>query len=157
MQIPLTVNDQQLIIEADCDEPLLDVLRRNNFISAKSGCREGKCGACTVLLDGRPVPSCILTAAAVRGGTITTLEQFSKTALYADIMAGFEQAGIHLCGYCNAGKIFAAYSLITSGRALTRDSIRAQTAHLPCQCTDQNTLINGILLAANAQIRRSAR
>lgn len=158
MKIPLTVNEQQIIVEADCDEPLLTVLRRNKIISVKKGCTEGRCGVCTVLLNNKPVPSCILAVAAVRTDSIITLEYFSKkNPLYTDILTGFEQAGIHLCGYCNAGKIFAAYDIISSNRALTREIIRKETAHLICQCTDQDTLINGILLAANAQIKRNGR
>ena len=102
MKIPIILNGEKTIIDANGDEKLLSVLRNLNLFSAKNGCEEGKCGYCTVLLDDKPVNSCLIPIGIIRDCSIVTLEFFKKTKDYEDIMKGFSQAGINLCGYCNA-------------------------------------------------------
>ncbi len=151
MKIPLILNGEQKILEVDPAEKLLTVLRREKLFSAKSGCEKGICGACTVLLDDRPVPSCIIPAAAARDSVIETLEHFSQSDAYADIIGGFSKAGVRLCGYCNAGKIFVAYDLIRTGTRPSRGRIYEAVRHFNCPCTETDTLVQGILFAASVQ------
>jgi aerobic carbon-monoxide dehydrogenase small subunit len=148
MKIPLTLNGSKTVIEAESDEKLLAVLRREGCLSVKCGCGKGICGACTVLLNTKPVPSCLIPVGIVRDCDIVTMEYFTKTEEYQDIMDGFSKAGIHLCGWCNAGKIFAAWSIISSYSRPTRKIINEEVSHLSPCCTDKDTLINGILYAA---------
>ncbi len=147
MKIPMTINSSKVTIECDPGKSMMPILRENNWLSVKSGCEEGICGSCTVLLDGVPVPSCCLPAALARNSEIITLEYFSKTAEYRCIMNGFKKAGINLCGYCNAAKVFAAYQVLCTKNSLTREAIAEQLQGIAPCCTDQDTLINGIIYA----------
>ncbi|MCR4938779.1 MAG: 2Fe-2S iron-sulfur cluster binding domain-containing protein [Treponemataceae bacterium] len=154
MKIPFTLNGEEIILDAEPDTKLLQLLRDNGFFSVKDGCRQGSCGACTVLLDGKPVPSCIIPSAAVRHTDVQTLEYFMKNPDYADIEAGFRQAGVELCGYCNAGKIFAAWSIISTDPRPSRESVTKAARFFPCRCTDVETLTSGIILAAANRRKR---
>lgn len=147
MKLQLNINDKDCIIEADPGEKLADVLRKENFHLVKHGCLSTSCGACYVLLDDKAVPSCHIPVGILINSRITTLEHFSKSQIYNDIMKGFEKAGISLCGYCNAGKIFLAYEIITSMSEPTRDKISAITNRINDCCVERNVLINGILYA----------
>lgn len=154
MNFTVTLNGKKQIIQASPSDSLMLVLRRYNLLSVKLGCGKGSCGSCTVLFNGKPVPSCKIPVALAMNQEIETLEHFSETEAYQDIMKGFSKAGIKLCGYCNAGKIFAAASILTEKTKPTRVSIRERIAHLSPCCTDIDTLINGILYAVETYNRQ---
>ena len=154
MNIPVTLNGEHIILEDSPDRTLLSVLRRIKLLSVKRGCEKGICGTCTILLDGKPVPSCKVPVALAKDRSIETLEHFQKTDEYSDIIKGFNKAGIKLCGFCNAGKIFAARTIILSNTKPTRSSIQEQVKHLSPCCTDEDTLINGIIYAFDFHIKR---
>jgi Aerobic-type carbon monoxide dehydrogenase, small subunit CoxS/CutS homologs len=154
MKIPVTLNDLKMVLESDPSDKLLNVLRRMDFLSVKCGCNEGHCGACTVLLDGKPVPSCIVPVALTRDSTIITLEHFSLSEDYRDIISGFQKAGIQMCGYCNAGKIFSAWHILSTSTKPDRRMIYEDIRHLSPCCTNTDILINGILYAFDFRVRR---
>lgn len=154
MKIPFTLNSENIILDAEPDTKLLQLLRDNGFFSVKDGCKKGRCGSCTVLLDGNPVPSCIIPSAAVRHTSVETLEHFMKSPDYADIEAGFKQAGVELCGYCNAGKIFATWSIISRDPRPTKENVIKAARFFPCRCTDAETLTSGIIMAAAIRRKR---
>ncbi len=158
MKIPLTINGEKTVLDAEPAENLQTTLRRLNLFSIKLGCSKGICGNCMVLLDGKPVPSCTLPVGILRDCSITTLEYFSKAdPLYTDILNGFRQAGIHLCGYCNAGKIFTAYRIISQSYLADDDEILDAIRNLnPC-CTDRDSLIHGIKLAYSIKLNREGK
>ncbi len=147
MKIPVKINEEKLILDEQPDEKLLYVLRKRNLISAKRGCEEGKCGFCTVLLDDKPVSSCLIPVGIVKDCSIETLEHFSKTKEYKDIELGFKKAGITPCGYCNSFKYFGIYRLLKDNYRPSKDQIFAFTAEDKCPCTEQGALINAILYA----------
>lgn len=147
MKIPMTINSEKIILDCAPDKFIMHILREQGCLSVKSGCEEGICGSCTILLDGVPVPSCCIPVALARDSDIITLEYFSKTREYKAIMTGFRKAGISLCGYCNSAKIFAAYHVLTIKQNLTREDIALQLQGIAPCCTDQDTLINGIIYA----------
>ncbi len=155
MNFTLTLNGQKTLLQAAPSESLLAVLRRMNLLSVKVGCEAGVCGSCTIMYNGKPVPSCKIPVGITMNQEIETLEHFSKTEAYSDIMKGFQKAGIKLCGYCNSGKIFAAASVLAAKNKPTRASIRALISHLSPCCTDMDTLINGILYAVEAYNKRT--
>lgn len=155
MNFTLTLNGEKTIIQASPSESLLSVLRNEKLISVKLGCGIGHCGSCTVLYNGKPVPSCKIPIGITMNQEVETLEHFKQTEAYQDILKGFSKAGIKLCGYCNAGKIFAAASILTTREKPTRNSIREQIQHLSPCCTDIDTLINGILYAVESYNRRT--
>lgn len=147
MKIPVVLNDKKLVLEAEPDEKVIDVLRREKLFSVKHGCEKGFCGSCTILLDGKPVSSCILPVGIIRDSNIVTLEYFKSNPLYNDIINGFNKANIHLCGYCNAGKIFTAYEILTRNQRPDREELYSKLNKYDCCCTDIDTLANGILYA----------
>ncbi len=157
MKIPVTLNGNKTILEANPDESLMKILQKHACPSVKTGCNSGFCGACTVLLEGNPVASCKIPVGIVKGNDIVTLEYFSKTEEYLFIMEGFNKAGIKLCGYCNAGKIFAAYQILKMTKIPTRQEISEYVKHLSPCCTDLKTLVNGIIYAIQFSNKRLKR
>lgn len=157
MIIPVTLNNKKTVLDADPSESLLTVLRREKLYKVKCGCEKGHCGNCMVLLDDDPIPSCKISASMVRECRIVTLEYFVNYPIYKDIMSGFNEAGIHLCGYCDAGKIFTAYDLLRKYRRVEPQQIFEAIKNLDCCCTDRDTLVNGILYAVAAKHAREGK
>ena len=147
MVIPLMLNEKKTVLDVDPTERLANILRREKLFSVKKGCTKGCCGSCTILLDGKPVPSCLLPVALAKDSSIITLEHFMKSADYSDIEKGFEKAGVHLCGYCNAGKIFTAWDIIQTYSRPKHEDLYEAVSHMTYCCTDRDTYINGILHA----------
>ena len=155
MKMQLTVNGDALTVDVDPEMKLLAFLRSRGLMSAKQGCGEGHCGACTVLLDDEATPSCLVPMAAVWNSSIVTLEHFAQTPEYGDIRQGFLQTGVRLCGFCDAGKICAAYQLLRNrGEHLERSGIIKTVEALSCHCMDSGRIASGILIAANIRRKR---
>ena len=157
MKIPLTINDQKTVIEAEPTKNLIDVLRELKFLDIKKGCFEGICGNCTILLNGKPVPSCKIPVAIVKDQSIITLEYFKQSEIYQSILKGFSKAGIKLCGYCNAGKIFATYAIIKSNNKPSKEFIFEYIKNLSLCCTDLKTLTEGIIYAYNINLKNNGK
>lgn len=157
MKIPIIINNTKTVIESKPDKSLLSVLRSLKLFDTKTGCTQGICGNCTVLLNGKPVPSCKIPVAIVKDQTVTTLEYFKQTEIYLNIMKGFSKAGIKLCGYCNAGKIFAAYSIITSGKKPAKQFVYEHIKNLSLCCTDTKTLAEGIIYACDLNFKNNGK
>lgn len=157
MKISVTLNGAKTILEAAAQESLMKVLHKNGCSTVKSGCDKGFCGSCTILLDDKPVASCKIPLGLVKDRNIVTLEHFSKTEEYQDIMDGFNKAGIKLCGYCNAGKIFSAYQILKLAKKPTREDIENQVQNLAPCCTDLETLVNGIIYTLRIRNRKIER
>lgn len=156
MEITMTLNGHSINIDTDTSTSLLQMLRKENLMSVKCGCEKGICGACTVLLDGKAVPSCLVPSPVANNTSVETLEGFIESDDYKDIISGFEQAGIKLCGFCNAGKIFAAYELLNKKNKPEKEEIIQMTKSFPCSCTEPSQLANGILFALANRHRRKA-
>ena len=154
MKIPVTLNGNKTILDAHADESLMKVLHKNGCPSVKSGCSGGFCGACTILLDDRPAAACKIPAGIVRNSDIVTLDYFVKTEEYSIIMNGFQKAGIKLCGYCTAGKVFSAYQILKASKMPTRQEITDYVKSLSPCCTDLETLVNGIIYSIQIANRR---
>ena len=153
MKVKFTINGNTKVYDIDSDLKLLDLLRKENYFSVKNCCSEGTCGSCTVLVNGKALSSCILPAASVKDAEIETLEHFTEREDYSDIKTGFLQAGVHLCGYCNPGKIFAAWEIISTNSRPTKEEIIKYMKCQKCRCTESETLIKGVILSA--ALRRS--
>lgn len=157
MKIPVTLNKTKIILDSNPDEVLMKVLHRTSCPTVKSGCMEGLCGACTVLLNDVPVASCKIPVGLVKDMEIITLDFFTKSETYEIIMDGFNKAGIKLCGYCNAGKIFSAYEILKTSKIPTRQEISDYVKNLSSCCTDLETLVNGIIYAIQIQSKKMKR
>ena len=157
MKIPVTLNGTKTILDAHADESLMKVLHKNGCPSVKSGCSGGFCGACTILLDDKPAAACKIPAGIVHNSDIVTLDYFVKTEEYNIIMSGFQKAGIKLCGYCTAGKVFSTYQILKMTKMPTRQEITDYVKALSPCCTDIETLVNGIIYAIQISNRRQKR
>lgn len=157
MKVPVVLNGSKIILDAAPHESLMKVLHKNGCTSVKSGCDKGFCGSCTVLLDDKPVASCKIPLGLAKDRDIVTLDYFIKTEEYLNIIEGFNKAGIKLCGYCNAGKIFSAYQILKMTKMPTREDIENQVKHLAPCCTDLETLVNGIIYALKNQNKKIQR
>ena len=153
MKIRFHLNNEAVEIEADADERLSDVLRRDfGLLSVRKSCMQGTCGSCTVLLNDHPVPSCMLPVFAVAEQNIITLESFSTTQEYKDIITAFEKEGMTLCGFCSAGTILTAHSIVQKHWNPTDEQIRDAYIGIVCRCTDIVSIT-----AALKQVCRSRR
>ena len=150
MSITIKVNGEMRTVSgAAPDTPLLYVLRNDLALNAaKYGCGAAQCGACTVLVDGRPVRSCVTPASAVAGRAVVTLEGLgNKDRLHALQKAFIEEQAAQ-CGYCIAGMIMSASALLESNKSPTEGEIRAALAGNLCRCGTHGRIIRAIQRAA---------
>lgn len=140
----LTVNGARRPIDADSDVPLLTVLRDHlDLTGAKYGCGEGQCGACTVLLDGQPVRSCITPVWAATGKQITTIE-----GIHHPLQDAFIEEGAMQCGYCTSGMIVSGVALLKKNANPSRDDIVRHMNGNLCRCGTYLRIIAAIQKAA---------
>ncbi len=145
--ITCTINGKKKSLAIDVRMSLLEALREQlGLISVKQGCAEGECGACTVLIDGRPIDSCIYLAAWADGKTIQTVEDLSKDGELSDTQRAFVDEGAVQCGFCTPGFILSADALIKErkGGRVTRKEIRAGLAGNLCRCTGYENIIRAV-------------
>ena len=131
----LTINGEQKTFDAEDDTPLLWVLRDVlGMTGTKFGCGIAQCGACTVHLDGKPVRSCVLTAGAVRGRAVTTIEGVGATPAGAKIQKAWLDLEVIQCGYCQSGQIMSAAALLAATPKPDDSDIDAAMAGNICRC-----------------------
>ena len=127
---------------------LLDVLRNDFHLTGpKEGCGEGECGACSVLLDGKMVNSCLIPMAYVSSREVTTIEGINETKLQQYISEGFAEAGAVQCGFCTPGMVMAAYQLLKEDNDPSIDKVKETISGNLCRCTGYQMIVNGILIA----------
>jgi aerobic-type carbon monoxide dehydrogenase small subunit (CoxS/CutS family) len=150
----LQVNGDELELAAPSHWTLLEVLRyRLGLTGSKQGCDKGDCGACTVLLDGQPVLSCLKLAALAEGHAITTIEGLLPAWRAAGgegadpIQEAFDRCGALQCGFCQPGMILSARALWNSNPCPTRAEIRAALAGNLCRCTGYTQIVQAVELA----------
>ena len=149
--ISIRVNGKQHEVDAEADTPLLWVLRDElNLTGTKFGCGIGLCGACTVLLDGAPMRTCVLTAAAAAGKSITTIEGLSKDRSHPVQQAWIAES-VPQCGYCQSGQIMAAASLLAKKRQPTDADIDEVMKGNICRCGTYQDIRHAIHRAAEIQ------
>jgi carbon-monoxide dehydrogenase small subunit len=146
--IKLNVNGEAFEVEAPAGETLVEVLRRLGFKSVKDGCYNGTCGGCTVLLDGRPVASCIMLAAQADGHSITTLEGLARGGELHPVQEAFLEVNAPQCGFCTPGMMLTAVSLLRENPNPTREEIREAIAGNTCRCSGYVSVVDAISLAA---------
>jgi xanthine dehydrogenase YagT iron-sulfur-binding subunit len=133
--VTLTVNGVRHVLSLDSRTTLLDVLRDHlDLTGTKKGCDQGQCGACTVLLDGRRVVSCLTLAATSYGASITTIEGLARDGKLHPLQQAFIDHDAFQCGYCTPGQICSGVGLIAEGRAHTAEEIRELMSGNICRC-----------------------
>ena len=145
MQVTLTVNGDRVSREAAPRDTLADFLRQDlQLTGTHLGCEMGACGACLVLLDDRPVHSCLMFAVQADGAQIETIEGLNGRGIIADIQQAFHQRNALQCGFCTAGILVTAYHLLKSGQASSREEIRDGLSGNYCRCTGYEAIVDAI-------------
>lgn len=148
IEITLSVNGQQRRVRVDPRTTLLDALRdRLKLTGTKKGCGLGQCGACTVLVDGRRIVSCLTLAAMNDGRAVTTIEGQAEGRLDR-IQAAFVEHDAFQCGYCTPGQIMSAAGLIAEGRASSDSEIREGMSGNLCRCGAYTNIVAAVRAAA---------
>jgi carbon-monoxide dehydrogenase small subunit len=148
MGFNLIVNGDRVSSAADPLTPLVDVLREELYLTgAKPVCREGFCGACIVLVDGEPTPSCLMPAALADGCEIHTAEGLAAGGKLNRIQAALEANDAVQCGMCFPGMVVSLTHLLSTRREATRDDIRAALTGNICRCTGYERIVDATLLA----------
>lgn len=150
--IELTVNGATARVEVDPATPLLYVLRDDlNLLAAKFGCGLGQCGACTVLVDDRPVFSCLLPVGAIGDRAVTTVEGLGSAQAPGDVQQAFLQEQAGQCGYCIPGMIARAEGLLRRTITPTEEEMRAAMAPSLCRCGTHVRILRAVRRAAVAR------
>lgn len=148
MELRLTINGESKIWTIAPGEILLDVLRREGYFGVKRGCETGECGACTILLDGKPVNSCLLFAAQAEGCDLLTIEGVAHQGQLDPLQESFLDHGAVQCGFCSGGMILSAKALLEHHPDPSEEEIReALSGHL-CRCTGYLKPVEAVLAAA---------
>ncbi len=147
-----TLNRAPVEVDVPGMRRLLDVLREDLALTGtKEGCGEGECGACTVLLDGLPVDSCLVPVCQVEGATVATVEGLAPGEWALDpLQTAFLETGGAQCGICTPGMLMAARAYLDAGGGTDEDAIRDAIAGNLCRCTGYTKIVEAIALAASA-------
>ncbi len=148
MKIQFDLNGAPHYVDVEPGESLLSLVRRLGMRSVKSGCEVGDCGSCTVLLDGRPVRSCITFAAKAQGRQVTTVEALGTAEDLHPLQEAFLEAGAVQCGYCTPGMVLVTYELLTRVDNPSADQVRSAIAGNLCRCTGYRKIVEAVLVAA---------
>ena len=147
----MTVNNKPVEVAVDPRESLADTLReRLGLTSVKKGCEVGECGACTVLVDGTAIDSCIYLSVWADGSTILTVEGLQdESGALSPIQKAFVEEAAVQCGFCTPGIIMSAVEIVGSGRTYTRDELRKLISGHLCRCTGYQNILNAVERAVN--------
>jgi len=148
-EICLTINGDPYEVVVKPKETLLDVLRdKLKLTGTKKGCDAGDCGSCTVLMDGKPVPSCLILAIEARDREITTIEGLADGENLHPIQRAFVEHGAIQCGFCTPGMVLTAKALLDETPSPTEDEIKEAMSGNICRCTGYVKIIEAIQAAA---------
>ncbi|HHR85777.1 MAG TPA: (2Fe-2S)-binding protein [Candidatus Acetothermia bacterium] len=155
MKIRFTVNGRVEERDVRDDERLLDLIRDDlQLTGTKEGCGEGECGACTVLIDGKAVVSCLILAPQVDGKEILTIEGLAPGEELHPIQRAFVEKGAVQCGFCTPGFIMSTYALLTSNIDPSDEEILAALEGNLCRCTGYAKIIEAVRYAAELMRRQ---
>ncbi len=144
-----TLNRREVAFEGPASRRLLDVLREDlHQTGTKEGCGEGECGACSVLIDGEVVNSCLVAAGQVEGCNVTTVEGLATNGALSPLQRAFIERGAAQCGICTPGMLLAAHVLLQRTRRPSADDVREGLAGNLCRCTGYTKIIEAVLSCA---------
>ncbi len=149
MELRFNLNEKDIKIETDPGKRLLDLLREDfGLTGTKEGCGEGECGACTIILDGKAVNSCLIFAGQIEGSRILTIEYLSQGDGIHPIQQAFIDAGAVQCGFCTPGMVMSAKALLDETPLPSEEEIRNSIAGNLCRCTGYKKIEEAIKLAS---------
>jgi len=148
--LSLTVNGDSVELAVTPNSTLLEVLRNDlGLTGVKEGCSEGTCGACTVLMDGRPIRSCITLAVEAEGAEILTIEGVAASGELHPVQEAFVDHGAVQCGFCTPGMVLASKALLDKDPSPSDDTIRNALAGNFCRCTGYTKILQAVRAAAD--------
>lgn len=154
--ITLTLNGERKTLNTDPARTLLEVLREDlHLTGTKYGCGEGACGACTVLVDGKPTRSCVTPASAVEGKAVTTIEGLSAGGDLHPAQQAYLAESAFQCGYCTPGMIMATAALLERNRTPTDHDIQSALGAHICRCCSYPSIVAAVLRAAGTAGRET--
>ena len=157
LKIKLNINGKARTADIDASARLIDVLRdKFGLVSVKEGCGVGECGACTILMDGEAVCSCVVPAFQADGHDIITVEGLEMNGELDVIQQSFIDCDAVQCGFCTPGMIISAKALLLKNPSPSRDEIRTALAGNICRCTGYTQIVDAVETAAE-RIRRPNR
>ena len=143
------LNGADVSFEAPATMTLLDMLRIElGVTSVKKGCEQGECGACTVLIDGYPMTSCIILAPQVEGRHVCTIDGLAENPLMKELREAFMENGAVQCGFCTPGMLLSAYALLRDNKRPSEEEAKTAIEGNICRCTGYVAIIESILDAA---------
>lgn len=158
MRFSTRINGAERQVDCAPGATLFEVLRALGYKSVKQGCdREGTCGACTVLLDGTPILSCITPAPRAAGRQVTTVEALGDPSHPHPIQEAFVEAGAVQCGFCTPGMLLATKALLDKNKAPTEEQIVAALSGNLCRCTGYVKILQAVKNAASMMQKESSR
>lgn len=151
MQIAITVNGAQRSVDVAVHHTLLDVIRDDlDLTGTKECCVVGECGACTVMVDGRSMNSCLMLAVEVDGSEITTVEGLAEDGRLSALQQAFLDMGAAQCGFCISGQLMAAHALLADHPHPTLKEVQEGMAGNLCRCAGYEQIAEAVLAAAEA-------
>jgi aerobic-type carbon monoxide dehydrogenase small subunit (CoxS/CutS family) len=148
MEIHTNINGRAVVWRANPGENLLQVLRREGFLSVKRGCNEGDCGACTILVDGTAQRACLLLAGQAEGRSLVTVESLGTPDEPHALQQTFVEHGAIQCGFCTPGMLLSAKALLDQNPSPTREDVCEALDGNLCRCTGYVKIIEAVLDAA---------
>lgn len=149
MMIKFILNGQEVTSQARANERLLDVLRAEfRLTGVKCGCKEGECGACSVILDDRLVNTCMVAMGNLEGSTVLTIEGYSETERFAVLEKAYASVSAVQCGFCIPGMMLASECILAKNPKPTEAEIREGISGNLCRCTGYNAIVEAIAIAA---------
>jgi len=152
-EISLTVNDRPLSTRIAAETTLLDFLREQGFIEVKRGCDKGDCGACTVIMDGKAILSCITLALQADGAKIYTVKSLGTWERMHPLQQAFVDYEALQCGFCTPGMLLSAKALLDANPRPTREQIREAISGNLCRCTGYQKIVDAVEAVAKGAYR----
>jgi putative selenate reductase molybdopterin-binding subunit len=149
MNITLRVNTHEHHLDVRPGDYLINVLRGEGYFDIKRGCHTGECGACTILVNGRPALSCLMLAVQADGAEITTAQGLGTPGQLSPLQAAFIECGAVQCGFCTPAMVLVSHALLERNTDPTEDQVRDALSGVLCRCTGYVKPVRAVLLAAS--------
>jgi carbon-monoxide dehydrogenase small subunit len=155
MTIGFILNGEDVVVHTEADIRLINILRGHfGLLGTKEGCLAGKCGACSVIFNGEVTKACLIPAFRIRESEVITIEGFSQTDEYQDIITGFLKTGLETCEFCRTGKVLSTEALLERKNRPSREEILAAFGGIRCRCTNPENLVEAVTTIAEIRQRR---
>jgi len=145
LEVQFKLNGKDITVTTEANKRLLDVLREDlNLTGTKEGCAIGECGACTIILNGEAVTSCLMLIGQIQGAKIITIEGLSENGELHPLQHKFLEHGAVQCGYCTPGMLLSTYALLLKNPSPTDEEIKEAIAGNLCRCTGYKQIIDAV-------------